>query len=105
MIKTEIIPYLMSMSDLIVNIYDTLVATQSIQLTEQQQTKLSHIRKLSTIYQIPLSQSLRPLLSRTRAQPNLCSSLTSISNQPQLASIPSESNIDENLSSSNNYLQ
>lgn len=105
MIKTEIIPYLMSMSDLIVNIYDTLVATQSIQLTEQQQTKLSHIRKLSTIYQIPLSQSLRPLLSRTRAQPNLCSSLTSISNQPQLASIPSESNIDENLSSFNNYLQ
>jgi hypothetical protein len=107
MIEHQIMPYLMSMSDLLVNIYDTLAESKPIPLTDQQQTKLFQLRQISNIYHMhssPLSiksktssSPLRPLLSRTRAQPNLYSSLTSPSNQSQLASIPSESTINEKL--------
>jgi hypothetical protein len=104
-IQTEIMPSLESMSDLIVNVYDTLIAKHILPLTEQQQTKLSHIRQMSTTSRNQLFPPLTPLLSRTRAHSNLRLSLTSISNQPQLSSIPSESNLDENFLVSNNSVQ
>ncbi len=104
-IQTEILPSLASMSDLLVNVYDTLIAKQILPLTDQQQTKLSHLRRMSTVSRNQSVSPLTPLLSRTRAQPNLCLSLTSISNQPPLSSIPSDSNIDENFLASTNSLQ
>jgi len=100
-IQTEIMPSLTSMSDLIINVYDTLIAKHILPLTDQQQTKLSHIRRMSTISRNQSFLPLTPLLNRTQA----CLSLTSLSNQPPLSSVTSESNIDANFLASNNSLQ
>jgi hypothetical protein len=105
MITTQILPHLMPMSELIVDIYDTLAKTHFIQLTKQQQAKLSHLRELSNLHQIqsnlsPVNShtsnsSSPPLLSRTRAQPNLCSTFSSAYDEPpdiQLPQRPFQSN-------------
>ena len=104
------------MSELLVNIYDTLAETKLIQLTDQQQTKLFQLRELVTIHQIqspPLrvgssksSPPSSPFLIRSRAQPNLCSSFASACDQPQSTSLPQlpfELNINKKLISTNTY--
>jgi hypothetical protein len=98
MITTQILPYLMPISELIVDMYDTLAKTQFIQLTNQQQSKLSQLRGLSNLHQIQsnlspvtsnTSYSSPPsLLTRTRAQSNLCSTFSSTYTEQQDIQLP-----------------
>ncbi|CAF3396951.1 unnamed protein product [Rotaria sp. Silwood1] len=115
MIETQIVPYLFSMSELLVNVYDKLSEKKIIQATDQQKTKLSFLRALSTtrkkssISHVTSNTSISsPLLIRTQAQSNLCSLTTPTCNQPQstsLSQLSLESNLNKNLFLQNDYFQ
>ncbi|CAF0925140.1 unnamed protein product [Rotaria sp. Silwood1] len=115
MIETQIVPYLFSMSELLVNVYDKLSEKKIIQATDQQKTKLSFLRALSTtrkkssISHFTSNTSISsPLLIRTQAQSNLCSLTTPTCNQPQstsLSQLSLESNLNKNLFLQNDYFQ
>ncbi|CAF3642751.1 unnamed protein product [Rotaria sp. Silwood1] len=115
MIETQIVPYLFSRSELLVNVYDKLSEKNIIQATDQQKTKLSFLRALSTTHKtssIPHVTSntsiSSPLLIRAQAQSNLCSLTTSTCNQPystSLSQLSLESNLNKNLCLQNDYFQ
>jgi hypothetical protein len=61
-IETQIVPYLCTMSELLVDVCEQLAKAKVIKLTDQQQTKLNRLRHPPTASHPPLSPSLPPFL-------------------------------------------
>jgi hypothetical protein len=57
-IKTQIVPYMSTMSELLVDVCDQLATAKVITLTDQQQTKIHRLRHPPTISQVQFSPSL-----------------------------------------------
>ena len=56
-IETQIVPYVSTMSELLVEVCEPLVTVKFIKLTDQQQTKIQRLRHPPTTYHSPLSPS------------------------------------------------
>jgi hypothetical protein len=57
-IETQIVPYLCTMSELLVDVCEQLATAKVIKLTDQQQTKLHRLRHPPIASQVPVSPSL-----------------------------------------------
>ncbi|CAF3932620.1 unnamed protein product [Rotaria sp. Silwood1] len=107
MIETKIVPYLLSMLELLVNVYDKLHEKKIIQATGQQNTKLSLLHDLSTTHNLlsaisydTSTTSTSSLLTHTEAQLNLSSLTTPPCNQSNfdsLSQLSLKSNHNKNL--------
>ena len=56
-IETQIVPYVSTMSELLVEVCEQLATAKCIKLTDQQQTKIQRLRHPPTTYYSPLSSS------------------------------------------------
>ena len=57
-IETQIVPFMSTMSELLVDVCEQLAKAKVITLTDHQQTKIRRLRQPPTIPQVPLSPSL-----------------------------------------------
>jgi hypothetical protein len=93
-IDTQIVPYMSTMSELLVDVCQQLTTTKAIALTDQQQTKIHRLQHPPTISQVPFSTSLfsrdfstahlrpfRQQSSSSEVNCNLSSPFTSLSSQ------------------------
>jgi hypothetical protein len=57
-IETQIVPYMSTMSELLVDVWEQLAKAKVIKLTDQQQTKIRRLRHPPTTSQLPFSPSV-----------------------------------------------
>ena len=58
MIETQIVPYMSTMSELLVDVCERLATAKIVTLTDQQQTKMHRLRHPPAISQVPFPPSL-----------------------------------------------